>query len=179
MINRRNLLASASAFTLLGASLGRAQAAPAETDWLHYANDLSSTRYSPLDQISATNFNQLDHARIWVPADPIDRPFLLAHPYSSEISGETRAYAAAHGLKVGDFYPGDYRYGFNTIPVKMTLGTHYVRAENWVEDGLYDEPEAMTTRPPNDSEAVVSALLAVADELRELRNLLAIRLQSH
>ena len=62
MINRRDLLASASALTLLGASLGRAQAAPAETDWLHYANDLASTRYSPLDQISATNFNQLDMA---------------------------------------------------------------------------------------------------------------------
>ena len=60
MINRRDLLASASAFTLLGPSLARAQAAPAETDWLHYANDLASTRYSPLDQINAANFNQLD-----------------------------------------------------------------------------------------------------------------------
>src|SRR5579875_1054582 len=64
MINRRDLLASASAFTLLGASLARAQTPntplPAETNWLHYANDLSSTRYSPLDQISAANFNQLD-----------------------------------------------------------------------------------------------------------------------
>ena len=61
MMNRRDLLASASALTLLGAFPARAQGqSPAETNWLHYANDLSSTRYSPLDQISASNFNQLD-----------------------------------------------------------------------------------------------------------------------
>jgi quinoprotein glucose dehydrogenase len=59
MINRRDLLASASAFTLLGACPTLAQTAAADTDWLHYANDLSSTRYSPLDQINAANFNQL------------------------------------------------------------------------------------------------------------------------
>jgi quinoprotein glucose dehydrogenase len=60
MINRRDLLASASALTLLGPSLANAQPAPAETNWLHYANDLSSTRYSPLDQISAANFDRLE-----------------------------------------------------------------------------------------------------------------------
>src|ERR1700746_555338 len=64
MMNRRDLLASASAFSLLDAALGsgpaRAQGGPAETDWLHYAKDLSSTRYAPLDQINASNFNQLD-----------------------------------------------------------------------------------------------------------------------
>ncbi|HMH66227.1 MAG TPA: hypothetical protein VK515_11595, partial [Rhizomicrobium sp.] len=63
MINRRNMLATASALALLGPSLAQAQAAkPADTDWLHYANDLSSTRYSPLDQINAANFNQLELA---------------------------------------------------------------------------------------------------------------------
>src|SRR6201994_2988301 len=62
MINRRNMLATASALALLGPSLARAPGAPAETDWLHYANDLSSTRYSPLDQINASNFNQLELA---------------------------------------------------------------------------------------------------------------------
>ena len=61
MINRRDLLASVSAFTLLGPSLAKAQSAPAaETDWLHYAKDLASTRYAPLEQINAANFNQLD-----------------------------------------------------------------------------------------------------------------------
>src|SRR6201985_636648 len=62
MLNRRDLLASASALTLLGACPARAQGAAAETDWLHYANDASSTRYSPLDQINAGNFNKLELA---------------------------------------------------------------------------------------------------------------------
>jgi len=63
MINRRDMLATASAFALLGPSLAQAQGAPpADTDWLHYANDLASTRYSPLDQINAANFNQLELA---------------------------------------------------------------------------------------------------------------------
>jgi quinoprotein glucose dehydrogenase len=60
MINRRDMLASASALALLGPAPAQAQNAPAETDWLHYANDLASTRYSPLDQINASNFNQLE-----------------------------------------------------------------------------------------------------------------------
>jgi quinoprotein glucose dehydrogenase len=62
MINRRELLASASVLVLLGPTLARAQSAPPDTDWLHYANDLSSTRYSPLAQISASNFNNLELA---------------------------------------------------------------------------------------------------------------------
>ncbi len=59
-MNRRDLLATVSAFTLLGPSLANAQRAPAETDWLHYANDLASTRYAPLDQIGAANFDKLE-----------------------------------------------------------------------------------------------------------------------
>jgi quinoprotein glucose dehydrogenase len=66
-INRRTMLAGSSAAALLG-QVGRSQDAwaqnstPKETDWLHYANDLSSTRYSPLDQITASNFNSLELA---------------------------------------------------------------------------------------------------------------------
>ncbi|HEX4272906.1 MAG TPA: PQQ-binding-like beta-propeller repeat protein, partial [Rhizomicrobium sp.] len=66
MIDRRGLLTTASAFALLGPGLAEAQpvqqAAPAETEWRHYANDVSSTRYAPLDQIGAANFNQLELA---------------------------------------------------------------------------------------------------------------------
>src|SRR5476649_431734 len=58
-INRRMMLAGSSALALLGPTLARAQAAP-DTDWLHYANDLASTRYSPLEQINADNFNKLE-----------------------------------------------------------------------------------------------------------------------
>jgi len=57
------MLAGSSAVALLGHFASPAQAqAPRETDWLHYANDLASTRYSPLDQIDAANFNSLELA---------------------------------------------------------------------------------------------------------------------
>jgi len=66
MIDRRDLLTTASAFALLGSGPAKAQSragsSPADTDWLHYANDSSSTRYSPLDQINAANFDKLQVA---------------------------------------------------------------------------------------------------------------------
>lgn len=69
-----------------------------------------------------TNFRQLDHARIWVPADEdMNRPFLLSHPYSSETAAETRQYAQAHGLCLAEAYPGDDWYGHGTLPIRMTL----------------------------------------------------------
>jgi quinoprotein glucose dehydrogenase len=36
--------------------------AQGDTDWRNYANDLASTRYAPLDQINADNFNKLSVA---------------------------------------------------------------------------------------------------------------------
>ena len=63
MATRRGMLLSTVA-GLIGANLpawAQAQKAP-DTDWLHYANTLSSTRYSPLDQINAGNFNKLELA---------------------------------------------------------------------------------------------------------------------
>src|SRR6185437_4555811 len=33
-----------------------------DTEWRNYANDLGSNRYSPLDQITAQNFNDLEVA---------------------------------------------------------------------------------------------------------------------
>ena len=64
MIDRRMMLAGSSAAALLWQmpSFAQGAAQPRNTDWLHYANDLSSTRYSPLDQINAGNFNQLELA---------------------------------------------------------------------------------------------------------------------
>jgi quinoprotein glucose dehydrogenase len=61
-INRRMMLAASSAMALLGRTGAWAQAAMADTDWLHYANDLGSTRYAPFDQINASNFNKLELA---------------------------------------------------------------------------------------------------------------------
>ncbi|HET7083465.1 MAG TPA: hypothetical protein VFI23_01750 [Rhizomicrobium sp.] len=59
-INRRMMLAGSSGAVLLAVMPAMAESvAPRETDWTHYANDLASTRYSPLDQINAANFNNL------------------------------------------------------------------------------------------------------------------------
>src|SRR5579871_6000958 len=69
-ISRRSLLRNSAA--LVAAASVRvsdleaqrpAQAASApDTEWRNYANDLASTRYSPLDQINASNFNNLEVA---------------------------------------------------------------------------------------------------------------------
>ena len=40
----------------------RGQWAPKVGEWATYGGDLSSTRYSPLDQINASNFNKLQLA---------------------------------------------------------------------------------------------------------------------
>ena len=72
-ISRRGLLASsASTFVLSGLSGGGpafAASAPSgntarqpDTEWRYYAADQANTRYSPLDQINAANFNDLEIA---------------------------------------------------------------------------------------------------------------------
>ncbi|HVZ28220.1 MAG TPA: hypothetical protein VG798_06145, partial [Rhizomicrobium sp.] len=52
---------------VIGAFLAKTAAAqtastPSDTEWRNYANDLGSHRYSPLDQINAGNFNNLEVA---------------------------------------------------------------------------------------------------------------------
>ena len=39
--------------------------APADVDWPHYANDLGSSKYAPLDQIDSSNVAQLENVWIW------------------------------------------------------------------------------------------------------------------
>ena len=56
-------LVSGTCFGLLFVSVGAAalaQEGTANGEWRHYAGDLASTRYSPLDQIDGTNFNDLE-----------------------------------------------------------------------------------------------------------------------
>lgn len=67
-VSRRRLLALPFVAALL-AKLPRVRARAAgtagslqDTDWLHYANDLANTRYSPLDQINGDNFSTLELA---------------------------------------------------------------------------------------------------------------------
>jgi len=62
----RRLMMSASAALLLPRAAAAQSASNeregADTDWRHYGNDLANTRYAPLDQINASNFNQLEVA---------------------------------------------------------------------------------------------------------------------
>lgn len=62
-MTRRGMLSS-TAMTLMMTGLpARAQtAAVADTEWRHYAADLANTRYAPLDQINAGNFDKLEVA---------------------------------------------------------------------------------------------------------------------
>ncbi|WP_375419577.1 PQQ-binding-like beta-propeller repeat protein [uncultured Sphingomonas sp.] len=66
-LNRRALLALPPLTWLAARTPAFAQISPrkrasGDTDWLHYANDLGSTRYAPLDQVTAENFNALEVA---------------------------------------------------------------------------------------------------------------------
>ena len=69
-ISRRNLLGgTAATFGMIGIGPAtRLLAAPAParggpyTEWRHYAADQANTRYSPLDQITAENFADLEIA---------------------------------------------------------------------------------------------------------------------
>src|SRR5258705_3393546 len=59
------LVFTASVLAALNAGLfGQATGQPSTKngDWPHYAADMRGKRYSPLDQINATNFNQLEVA---------------------------------------------------------------------------------------------------------------------
>jgi quinoprotein glucose dehydrogenase len=56
------LLALVSVGLPVRAQISPRKRAAKDTDWTGYANDLANTRYSPLDQINATNFNDLEVA---------------------------------------------------------------------------------------------------------------------
>jgi glucose dehydrogenase len=61
----RSVLAIVAVVLVLGGQ-GRSQApgqpSPKNGDWPHYTSDIRGTRYSPLDQINASNFNKLEVA---------------------------------------------------------------------------------------------------------------------
>ena len=59
--SRRNVLLSGTA-ALVASGLPAWSQTPPDTEWRHYAADLANTRYAPLDQINASNFNSLQVA---------------------------------------------------------------------------------------------------------------------
>ena len=116
---------------LLGQSAWAQNAATAagDTEWLHYANDISATRYSPLDQINASNFNNLELA--WKFSTNSFGPRLDADYQSTPLVVKGRIYVTA---------------GFRRDVVCLDAGTGEIL---WMH--TYDEGErdrlARRTRP--------------------------------
>ena len=97
-INRRMMLAGSSAMALLGQTAWSQSAwaqntAPRDSDWLSYANTISATRYSPLDQINASNFNNLELA--WKFSTNSFGPRLDADYQSTPLVAKGRIYVTA------------------------------------------------------------------------------------
>ena len=63
-VTRRSMLSSTAMALVMAGLPARAQIASnaADTEWRNYANDLAGTRYAPLDQINAGNFDKLEVA---------------------------------------------------------------------------------------------------------------------
>ena len=82
-LTSRHLLAGTAASALilaidptaLAAPMQDADAPAPDTEWRSYAADKANTRYSPLDQINAENFNDLEIA--WSVKIPIITPSLI------------------------------------------------------------------------------------------------------
>ena len=60
-VTRRTMLSSTAVALVMTGLPARAQT-PADTEWRNYASDLANTRYAPLDQINASNFDRLEVA---------------------------------------------------------------------------------------------------------------------
>ena len=60
--SRRNILITSTASIALAGFPALAQDGQANTEWRNYGGDLANTRYSPLDQINAGNFSNLEVA---------------------------------------------------------------------------------------------------------------------
>src|SRR5256885_1406429 len=58
---------------ILVAALLLGQTRPADTEWRNWGGDAASTRYSPLDQINASNVNKLQIAWRWKTASVTSR----------------------------------------------------------------------------------------------------------
>src|SRR5476649_791800 len=60
-LTRRAMLSSTAVALVMTGLPARAATAP-DTEWRNYAADLANTRYAPLDQINASNFDKLEVA---------------------------------------------------------------------------------------------------------------------
>ena len=68
-MSKRDLSKPFSALTLAVTAAAACLGAEADVEWRHHGGDKTSARYSPLSQIDAENFSQLEVAWRWESAD--------------------------------------------------------------------------------------------------------------
>ncbi len=108
-------------------------------EWHHAGGNHFSDKYSPLDQISADNFNDLEIAWRWRSIDA-DLPLSIAYPtgdyravplvidgvmYTNTNHGQVVALDPGSGEMLWSFDPESYRFGRPNFSPLMTRGIEY------------------------------------------------------
>jgi quinoprotein glucose dehydrogenase len=113
----------------------------AQGEWRHHGHDHASTKYSPLTQIDAANFEKLEVAWRWVSADHrLSGPDLYytgdyrATPlkvgdrvYTATSHGQVVALNAATGAEIWLYDPESYKAGMPNMQPLQTRGIEYWR----------------------------------------------------
>ena len=105
-------------------------------DWPHYGRDLAASKYSPLDQVSAANVDQLEIAWIWQSADYdllIRNPGLYINP-NYQVTP----------IKIGDRLYTTTNMG-QAVALDPETGIEQWRYDPYAE-GLRDRPTGRTNR---------------------------------
>jgi len=92
----RRLMLSTTAAALAASPLRAQTATPADTDWPVYGGNLAYWRYQPLDQINASNFNQLQVAWQFKTDNLGGRPEFILEATPLAIKGRLYSTAGSH-----------------------------------------------------------------------------------
>ena len=127
---------------LFGVSLptGQAQTSVSQGEWRSYGADNASTKYSPLDQITASNFDQLRIAWSW---DTADVRILAAHRNDARLRGA--------GFKATPLMVGGVLFVSTGLGQIAALDATTGRTR-WVYD-----PESYTGGPPRQRDRIPDA----------------------
>ena len=105
-------------------------------DWPHYARDLAATKYSPLDQIDASNVENLEIAWVWESVD-------------SDLPGRFPGTEVNPNYQVTPIKIGDRLYASTNMGQAVALdpatGRQLWRYDPYAE-GLRDEPAGRSSR---------------------------------
>ena len=125
-----------------------AQHGATDGEWRSYGGDLGSTKYSPLDQIDATNFEDLHIAWRWQSADGsldlatlrIDRPRLGIRMFQATplmAHGVLYLSTALHQVAAVDAGTGDTLWVYDPEVYRRGLPTHFYNSRGvaYWEDG--------------------------------------------